>query len=94
MKLRGTKRLNDFAAKNADASPALKTWAVMVKAANWKKNTDIRGFFGSASFLGERRVVFNIKGNKYRLVADINYEIGTVLVIKIGTHAEYNKWNL
>jgi len=94
MKLRGTKRLNDFAAKHADAAAALKTWAARVKTADWQKNTDVRGFSGSASFLGNRRVVFNIKGGNYRLLADINYELGTVLIVKIGTHAEYDKWDL
>lgn len=94
MKLRGKKLLNDFAAKHADAAPALQLWAARIEEVIWKKNTDIRNFSGSASFLGDRRVVFNIKGNNYRLVADVSYELGSVLIVKIGTHAEYDKWKL
>ena len=94
MKLRGTKTINDFAAKHPDAASAIQTWSALVKRATWTKNTDIRDFFGSASFVGDRKVVFNIKGNKYRLLAQINYEIGNVLVLRVGTHAEYDKWDL
>ncbi|MCH6589863.1 MAG: type II toxin-antitoxin system HigB family toxin, partial [Proteobacteria bacterium] len=54
--------------------------------------TDIRQMSGSASFLGDRRVVFNIKGRRYRLDVKVSYKSQVVHVIRIGTHAEYDKW--
>ncbi len=92
MNVRGKKILTDFMRKHANSKRALQTWVAMVEDATWQKNTDIKGFFGAASFLGNRRVVFNIKGKTYRLDVKIDYERQIVLVMRIGTHSEYDKW--
>lgn len=54
---------------------------------------DVKVHFPSASFLGDSRIVFNIKGNRYRLYVKIAYQSKTILVKEIGTHAEYEKWD-
>jgi len=61
-----------------------------VLAAQWSQPTDIKERFGSASILKNRRVVFNIKGNHYRLIVAVAYKLGVVYVKFIGTHKEYD----
>ncbi|GAX62047.1 hypothetical protein SCALIN_C28_0249 [Candidatus Scalindua japonica] len=62
--------------------------------ADWKCSQDIKQRYASASFLADNIVVFNIKGNDYRIVAKINYPSKSVLIKRIGTHSEYSKWRL
>jgi mRNA interferase HigB len=76
-----------------DSEQPLKAWHAIVCEASWWHFADVRAQFGSASAVGER-VVFNIAGNKYRLVAYINYAFYTVYVRFIGTHAEYDDLNI
>ncbi len=70
---------------------ALKTWYKEAEEANWTRPKEIRNDFPTASFLSYNRVVFNIKGNHYRLVVRINYDYGLVWIRFIGTHSEYDK---
>jgi len=70
---------------------ALNAWFTEANKAQWKKPTDIKKQYGSASILKESRVVFNICGKRYRLVVKIAYPAGIVQIRLIGTHAEYNK---
>jgi mRNA interferase HigB len=74
-----------------DAEAQLKAWYVEAKHATWRIPQDIKKRYGSASFPGNNRVVFNICGNKYRLVVHIKYEFKTVYIRFIGTHAEYGR---
>lgn len=53
---------------------------------------DIKNKYPAASFLADNTVIFNIKGNRYRLVVKVSYKVGVVKVEKIGTHAEYTEW--
>lgn len=76
---------------HADAEEALKAWYHEAKDAHWKTPNDIKGRYRSADFLPDNRVVFNIKGNHYRLVVRINYHSGTVFIRYLGTHAEYDR---
>jgi len=75
----------------SDAKGPLDAWWHEAKKANWKSWTDIKKLYGSASPLKDSRVVFNIGGNKYRLVVKINYPTKTVFIRFIGTHEEYDK---
>jgi len=88
----GKNLLVEFGRKHADARSAISAWTAEAEAASWKASQDIKTRFSSASFIGEGRVVFNIKGNHYRLDAQIDYATQVVLVRRIGTHAEYNTW--
>ena len=60
--------------------------------AEWKGSADVKARYPTASFLSDNRVIFNIKGNKFRLETKINYDVKVVLAKRIGTHAEYSKW--
>jgi len=72
---------------------ALKAWFAEVEASSWSSPADIKDRYRSASILGDQRVVFNICGNKYRLVVKISYKNGVVLIRFIGTHKEYDAIN-
>ena len=74
-----------------DSCEPLKAWYHEVKHANWKNPNELKDFYRNASIIGDNRVVFNICGNKYRLVVRINYEAQWVFVRFIGTHSEYDK---
>ncbi len=76
-----------------DSEEALKAWYAEAKAANWRTPTDIKAKYGSASIIKNNRVVFNIAGNKYRLVVKIHYNTGIIFIRFVGTHKEYGKIN-
>ena len=69
----------------------MRTWVRVVKVADWSKPTDIKEVFRSADILANDRVVFNISGNKYRLVVAVHYRGRRVYIRFIGTHAEYDR---
>lgn len=73
-----------------DAEQPLKAWLEEAQAGNWQQPADIKAQFRSASVLGIRRVVFNIKGNHYRLVVAVAYRFQAVYVKFVGTHAQYD----
>jgi mRNA interferase HigB len=73
-----------------DAEQLLRTWVYVVKGARWERPTDVKLAFRSADILANDRVVFNIGGNKYRLVTAIHYRGQRVFVRFIGTHSDYD----
>jgi mRNA interferase HigB len=77
--------------EHRDSEGALEAWHYEAKRAQWTSPVDVKAQYGSASILKDNRVVFNIAGNKYRLVVRINYDSKTVFVRFIGTHREYDK---
>jgi len=83
--------IKEFWAKHPDSKDYLETWYETVKGANWHNPSDIKSFYSTISILKESRVVFNIKGNHYRLVAKINYEKQWLFIRFIGTHKDYDK---
>lgn len=80
-----------FADEHADARQALFAWFAEVERADWTSPDDIKAQYASASFLAGNRVVFNVKGNKYRIVVAVKYEFSVVYIRFIGTHAEYDE---
>jgi mRNA interferase HigB len=76
-----------------DAEEPLKAWVSVVKAADWSRPTDVKQMFRSADILQGGRVIFDIGGNKYRLVAAVHYRGKRVYIRFIGTHSEYDKIN-
>ncbi|MFZ5553666.1 MAG: type II toxin-antitoxin system HigB family toxin [Bacteroidota bacterium] len=93
MRVIAKKTLREFWKKHEDAAEPLKAWFDETSKANWNSPGDSKANYPSASFLADNRVVFNIKGNTYRLIVKINYKYGMVWVRFIGTHAEYDKIN-
>jgi mRNA interferase HigB len=73
-----------------DAEMPLRTWVQLVRLAKWQMPTDVKSMFRSADILPNGRVVFDIGGNKYRLVAAVHYRGQRVYVRFIGTHAQYD----
>lgn len=90
----GRKVLTDFAGRHADVRSQIEAWFTEVEEANWKGPQDIKNRYPNASFLAGNRVVFNLKGNKYRLLVRMQLDLQIVRVVKLGTHAEYLKWEL
>jgi len=91
MRLLGVLKLDEFKKAHADTRGALDAWRKEVEQANWRTSQDIKRRYPSADFLAGNRVIFNIKGNSYRLVVQVRYQNGIVAVEWIGTHAEYDK---
>lgn len=92
MILVGKRALSEFARTHALARDAIAAWTLEVESASWQTPMDIKARYASASFLGNNRVVFNLKGNLFRLDVHVNYATQTVLVRRIGTHTEYDSW--
>lgn len=93
MKVLGRDKLVNFYTKHANVKSALESWFSEAQTAAWKTPQDIKNRFRSADFLSDDRVIFNIKGNKYRLVIKVIYKNGIAVVEWVGTHAEYDKQN-
>lgn len=91
MRIIKLKHLHDFWISHPDARPGLRKWAAECGKAEWKSFEDIRAYARSADYVGNNRVVFNVCGNKYRLVVAVHFRTGIVLVKYLGTHAEYDK---
>lgn len=87
------KTLRSFWSKHPDCEEQLKCWFKEAEEAKWKNPRDIKREYPTASFLHDNRVVFNIKGNNYRLVVMINFDYGIIWIRFVGTHAQYDKIN-
>ncbi len=84
-------RLVEFGRRHPEATPSLRAWLGTMRRRRYADSHGIKRDFAEASFLGDTRVVFNIAGNKYRLVVDVLYRVGRVYVRHIVTHEEYNR---
>lgn len=84
-------KFTEFGRGHADAIEALNDWWKKTKAADWATLQDVKRTFNSVDYVGNDRYVFNIKGNKYRLIAMIFFDIRTIYIRFMGTHAEYDK---
>lgn len=83
--------LEEFWSEYSDAEGPLRSWLDTTLEARWENAEELKETYATASFVGNRRVVFNIGGNKYRLVVKISYRTKVVFVRFIGTHAQYDK---
>ncbi len=93
MRIIAFRTLRDFFEKSeyADSETSLKAWYHEAKIAEWKGPNDLKQQYKNASIVGEGRVVFNIKGNTYRLVVAIDYEFQVIFIRFIGTHKQYDQ---
>jgi len=85
--------LVEFYSEHPQSKTPLEVWHSDTRKAHWQSSEDIKRLYASASFLEDNRVVFNIAGNKYRLIVHIDYKRKIVRVKFIGTHAQYDKIN-
>jgi len=90
MRVIAVSTLRTFWKRHPDAEQPLKAWFEEATNASWTQPSDIKERYRSASILKNRRVVFNIKGNDYRLVVAIAYKLQIVYVKFVGTHKEYD----
>ncbi|MDR1779976.1 MAG: type II toxin-antitoxin system HigB family toxin [Tannerella sp.] len=91
MRIITRKRIDDFSDIHADAANALNEWYDKAELSNWTNFAELKQSFNSVDSVGNKRYVFNIKGNMYRLVALILFTPGIVYIRFIGTHTEYNR---
>ena len=84
-------RLTEFARKQVGAANSLREWARVMRRKRYASHLEVRRDFPTVDFIGPRRAVFNIGGNKYRLVVDMRYELGRIHVRHVVTHAEYDR---
>jgi mRNA interferase HigB len=91
MQVVSKRTLRLFWEKHPQAETPLRTWHAVVEKARWAGPQDVREQFGSVDFVSDNRAIFNIGGNRFRLVAHVSYEFKAVLVKFVGTHAEYDE---
>jgi len=91
MRVFAKKVLREFWNKKADSEEQLKTWYKEASKAKWTSPADIKAEYPKISILKDGKVIFNICGNKYRLIVRINYLRGWIFILFIGTHLEYEK---
>nr|WP_176024562.1 type II toxin-antitoxin system HigB family toxin [Brucella pseudintermedia] len=94
MQIIARKTLRDFWIRHPQAETPLVVWFSLVSKAHWTGPADIKKMFGSTvAFVADNRVIFDIAGNKYRLIVHVAYPFGRVLVKFVGTHKEYERIN-
>ncbi len=91
MRIISRKALKLFWEKHPDSEQPLRAWLKNVKQSEWKAPADIKSSYRSASFIANNRVIFNIKGNHYRIIIAIKYRHSVVYIRFVGTHSEYDK---
>jgi len=93
MHLIAKRTLIQFYEKYPAAKQQLLAWAAFVEKAEWEKPGDVVEALPKTDVINSKQVIFNIKGNDYRLIADIEYRFRKVFIVWIGTHAQYDKIN-
>ena len=83
--------LREYWEEHPDTEQYLKTWYDTAINSDWLTPADVKQTYATASILKDSRIVFNIKGNSYRLIAKFNFEKQWIFIRFVGTHAEYNK---
>ncbi len=91
MRVIALKTLRDFWRKHPQAEIPLRAWHALTSRASWRNPAEIKAAYRSASFLANSRIVFNIKGNDYRLVVVVHYNRGAMFIRFVGTHHEYDR---
>ena len=89
MRVIAVSTLREFWKKHPDALDPLSAWVAVVSKARWSQPADVKAQYKNASILKNRRAVFNIKGNDYRLIVAVAYQLGIVYIKFVGTHKQY-----
>ena len=93
MRIIALKALQDFWEKHPQAEVPLRAWHAIASRSGWESPADVKADYRAASFLRGNRVVFNIKGNDFRLVVAVHYNRGLIFVRFVGTHQQYDRIN-
>ena len=94
MRIISRRALREFWVKHPDTEQPFRAWYANVKRADWKTPSDVKATYRNASIIENNRVVFNVKGNSYRLVTAIDYQYGILYIRFVGTHQTYSKINV
>jgi mRNA interferase HigB len=81
----------DYCRRYPEAQQQLLAWHADAAASHWSRPIEVKNRFSSVSILADNRLVFNIKGNRYRLVVKVNYELGIVMIKFFGSHVDYDR---
>ena len=92
MKVLGIEQIAKFARKHPDSETWLQAWLAEARTGEWQSPKDIKERYSSASILNNNNVVFNVKGNTYRMEVQVSYKNKVILIKRLGTHAEYDRW--
>ena len=90
MNITGSEKFEKFCKKYNDAQPALEKWVTKVTKASWKNHNELKNDYLSADYVGNNRYVFNIRGNKYRLIVLVVFFAGNIDIRFVGTHSDYD----
>jgi len=93
MRIIALKALRDFWERHPQAEVPLRAWHAIASRADWRSPADVKTAYRAASFLGGNRVVFNIKGNEFRMVVAVHYNRGLIYIRFVGTHQQYDRIN-
>jgi len=93
MRLVGRPRLLEFESRHPAVRSWVRAWTKEVLASDWKSPQEVKDRYASASIVNSDVVIFNVKGNAYRLEVRIAYAQGVVEIVRCGTHAEYDRWS-
>ena len=83
--------LRDFWKRHPDAEIPLRSWCTLASRSDWRRPADVKAAYRSASVVANNRIVFNVKGNDYRLIAAVHYNRGMMFIRFVGTHRKYDK---
>lgn len=89
----GTDKIDEFIRKHADSRDWLKAWLAETRNGEWQSPNDIKARYNSASILDNNRVIFNVRGNTYRMEVQVSYKNNVIAIKRLGTHAEYERWD-
>ncbi len=92
MQLLGKNQLVAFYQAHTEARSAIEAWVAEVEKSSWRTPKDVKDRYPKASIIKGNQIVFDIKGNKFRIDTGIAFNLGQIIVKRIGTHAEYSKW--
>lgn len=93
MRVIGTDKIVEFIRRHADSKKWLEAWLAEVRCCQWQCPNDIKERFNSVSILDSNRAIFNIKGNNYRMEIQISFKNKVIIIKRLGTHAEYDRWD-
>ena len=91
MRIIAISTLKRYWIKNKQSEQSLKAWIQETRRSVWRNSAELKAKYKNASIISSKRVVFNIKGNDFRLVVDVEYRLKIVFIVWIGTHSEYDK---
>lgn len=93
MRVIAIRTLKVFWTTHADAEQSLRAWYQEATSASWRSTGQLKLQYKNASILTSKRIVFNIKGNSYRLIVDVEYRLQIIFIVWVGTHKKYNEIN-